>query len=312
MSNHDRPPQDELVKRIHDVLGELQSGLIGADRKDTMRLVLLAALAGEHLLLIGPPGTGKSLVAQRLHRAFDGDVAYFERLLTRFTVPEELFGPLSLKKLDQEDKYERKIEGYLPHASIAFLDEIFNANSAILNALLTILNERRFDNGSSRIDAKLVALIAASNTVPRGDELNALFDRFLLRVHVEPLSKQEDFKELVGRPSTEPVSPSPRITKEVLGEVKRRATEVTVPDSVLDLLCHLREWCYEVKQLPVSDRRWTKIVKLLKVSAVMRGAESVEPKDFHLLPLCIGSTPEVQEEVQKEISKTSHDEAYKS
>lgn len=304
MSNHDRPPQAELVASIDAVREELQSGLIGEDRKETMRLALLAALAGEHLLLIGPPGTGKSLVAQRLHRAFDGEVAYFERLLTRFTVPEELFGPLSLKKLDEEDKYERKIEGYLPHASIAFLDEIFNANSAILNALLTLLNERRFDNGSSRIEARLVALIAASNTVPRGDELNALFDRFLLRVHVQPLSKQEDFKELVGRPSTGPVSPSGRITNEVLGEVKRRAAGVEVPESVLDLLCHLREWCCGVKQLPVSDRRWTKIVKLLKVHAVTRGAECVDPKeDFRLLPLCIGSTPKAQKDVQEEVQR---------
>jgi MoxR-like ATPase len=134
------------------------------------------------VLLLGPPGTAKSELARRLHRAFD-DSPYFERLLTRFSTPEELFGPLSLKALE-DDRYERLTAGYLPTAGIAFLDEVFKANSAILNALLTLLNEREFDNGSSRRPVPLISVIGASNEVPGDEALLAFYDRFLVRVAV--------------------------------------------------------------------------------------------------------------------------------
>ncbi|MDP2019255.1 MAG: AAA family ATPase, partial [Hydrogenophaga sp.] len=165
------------------MLAELERGLL--QRDVAARALLLAALAGEHVLLLGPPGTAKSELARRLQRLLPG-AHYFERLLTRFTVPEELFGPLSLRALE-DDRYERLTEGYLPSAEVAFLDEVFKANSAILNTLLGLLHERQFDNGSQRLPVPLVCLVGASNEQPQDDSLLAFYDRFLLRVPVQPV-----------------------------------------------------------------------------------------------------------------------------
>ena len=173
-----------LQRRLKALLEVLEQGLV--ERGRVVRLALLGALAGEHTLLIGPPGTAKSELARRLHRAFAGG-QYFERLLTRFTVPEELFGPLSISALEA-DRYERHTAGYLPEATIAFIDEVFKANSAILNALLTLLNEREFDNGAVRLRCPLISVIGATNTVPDDEVGEAFFDRFLLRLQVEPVS----------------------------------------------------------------------------------------------------------------------------
>ena len=263
-----------------------------------MRLALLAALAGEHLLLVGPPGTAKSLVARRLHRAFM-DAVYFERLLTRFSVPEELFGPLSIKGLEQ-DRYERLTASYLPTASIAFLDEIFKANSAILNALLTLLNERKFDNGADRVSTPLVAVVGASNELPESGELDALFDRFLLRLHVGPVSREAFPSLLRLRNDVEPeIDKELQLTMDDIHEIRDIADKlVAVPDDVTNLLCDLREEC-QAKDITVSDRRWRKIVKLLKTSAWTNEREAVSIWDCWLLQHCLWSKAEDREEIHK-------------
>jgi MoxR-like ATPase len=266
------------------------------ERDVPVRLALLAALAGEHLLLLGPPGTAKSEIARRLRHAFV-DAAFFERLLTRFTVPEELFGPLSIKGLE-EDRYERLTRGYLPQTSVAFLDEIFKANSAILNSLLTLLNEREFDNGTVREKTPIVCVIGASNELPQEDGMDALYDRFLLRCHVGPVSPA-GFARLV-RLETRPceVPQNLKLSSADLARIREAAAHVTIPDDVLKLLEALRQTLIDEK-IEVSDRRWRKIVGLLKTAAFTDGRAEVSLWDCWLLPHCTWSKPEQRIIVEK-------------
>ncbi len=285
------PAPRDITKRLADVRDGLLANLI--ERDVPIRLALLAALAGEHLLLIGPPGTAKSDIAQRLRGAFK-DASYFERLLTRFTVPEELFGPMSIKALEA-DRYERQIQGYLPTASIAFLDEIFKANSAILNALLTLLNERAFDNGTQRLPTPLLCAIGASNELPQGSELEALYDRFLLRCHVGPVSDDGFLGLMALRGSGKPtLDPSLPLTTTDLALIRQESVKVDVPSDVQGMLAKLRQHL-QAQEIAVSDRRWRKIVSLLQVSAYTNGRDSVSVWDGWLLPYCTWNKPEQRE-----------------
>lgn len=283
--------EPQLHERLSALLTSLEAGLV--ERRRVLRLALLAALAGEHTLLIGPPGTAKSELARRLHLAFR-DASYFERLLTRFSVPEELFGPLSISALEQ-DRYERQTAGYLPQASIAFIDEVFKANSAILNALLTLLNERQFDNGAGRQACPLISVIAATNEVPEGEVGEAFFDRFLLRLPVAPVSDQ-GFAALMALPRRSEVPAHHALGPEQRASVTQAALTVALPADVLRLLGELRGWLVD-QALWVSDRRWVKIGWLLKVAAATEGRDSVRPWDLWLLPWCVASDESAQQRV---------------
>jgi MoxR-like ATPase len=277
-----------LISRLSQLVEHLAGGLL--ERGTQVRLALLAALAGEHLLLIGPPGTAKSDVARRLSGAFTG-ASYFERLLTRFSVPEELFGPLSLASLEQ-DRYERKIEGYLPTASFAFIDEIFKANSAILNALLTLLNEREYDYGAGRIKTPLISVIGASNEIPQEDFLAAFYDRFLLRCEVKPI-QDEVFPALLAIKNMRrrQIEPSLQITREEWTAWHNARDKVTLPLAIIELLTQLRAHLQQ-HDIHLSDRRWHRIVGLLKTSAFTNGRDAINLWDLWLTQFCAVDRPE--------------------
>ncbi len=274
--------------RLRRLLGCLEHSLI--ERGTAVRLALLTAVAGEHLLLIGSPGTAKSALARRLHLVFE-EGNYFERLLTKFSVPEELFGPLSIKALE-EDRYQRLTERYLPSATIAFIDEIFKANSAILNALLTLLNEREFDNGDRRVKVPLVSVIGASNELPEEEELKALYDRFLCRYQVHPVSERafEDLLQLKDTCSPEP-DVMDRLDRKTIETIQQQAQRLPLSKEVIELLTSIRKFLQE-NRLAVSDRRWRKVVKLLKVSAFTNEQEAVTVWDCWLLQHCLWDAPE--------------------
>jgi MoxR-like ATPase len=287
-SPHVPPPAKARLARLLDAL---EAGLV--ERRNVVRLAVLAALAHEHTLLIGPPGTAKSALAQRLHLAFR-DARYFERLLTRFTVPEELFGPLSIRALE-EDRYERLTEGFLPDASIAFVDEVFKANSAILNALLTLLNERLFDNGAGRQRCPLISLIGATNVVPEGEVAEAFFDRFLMRVPVTPVS-EGGFRTLLARDESACGATSDALDAAERAAIAAAAQALPLPPPVADVIAALRLFLAESGQY-VSDRRWVKIVHLLKTAAVTDGRDRVSLWDLALLPCCTAPDAESQARV---------------
>jgi MoxR-like ATPase len=278
----------------------LCEGVIERDR--VMRVALLGALAGENVLLLGPPGTAKSLVARRLAAAFEG-ARYFQYLLTRFTSPDELFGPVSLRQLKENDAFSRKTEGYLPSAEVAFIDEIFKASSAILNSLLTIINERLYFNGSQVVRAPLLVLIAASNEIPAEEELVALYDRFAVRLDVFPITDIENVLRMLRDP--EPtgdfrVPDALRLTVDDVHEVRRAANATTLSPAVERVLVRMKR---EIDDLAdgaadepwrfyVSDRRWRQALRLLRAGTHLSGRDVVHVVDCGLLRHCLWNRPE--------------------
>ena len=292
-----------LREKIEKNLEILNSGLVGKEK--VMKLGLLSILSGENMILVGPPGTAKSEISRRLREilADTDSETYFEYLFTKFTTPEEIFGPLSIKQL-QNDKFERNTEGYMPSSRIVFLDEIFKANSSILNTLLTILNERVFHNGLKREKTPLISLIGASNELPfENDELTALYDRFLIRAVVGYVSDDE-IEELLDIKETDMEIPAEiKFTESDLNEIKNESEKVRVTSGIKRTIMQIRQEYNKIfaedNHEIISDRKLVKMVKLLKVSAYLNGRDKVDFSDLMLLTNCLWNNPENIEKVTK-------------
>ena len=258
--------------------------------------MLCALVAGEHVLIVGPPGTAKSMLAEELCRRIEG-ASYFSWLLTKFTTPEEIFGPISLEGLEH-DEVRRVTAGKLPEAHVAFLDEVFKSSSAILNALLTILNERRFHDAGRARPVPLRTLVGATNEVPDDEELVALYDRFLVRFVVDYL--QEDFRFLKMLVLSEPASRT-TITSAELDALGAAAAGVLVPDALLHDLAALRR-DLSSRGVIASDRRYRASLKLLRAHALLHDRAEVGADDVAMLAHVLWTSPDEIPEVEAAIT----------
>lgn len=304
---------NELKPRIQCLLQQLNERVF--EKEHVVALSLLSAVAGESIFLLGPPGVAKSMVARRLKLAFR-DASAFEYLMSRFSTPDEIFGPVSISKLKDEDTYERIVDGYLPSATIAFLDEIWKAGPAIQNALLTIINEKIYRNGQFSIRVPLKGLIAASNELPaQGQGLEALWDRFLLRCLVTGIEDMGEFDRMIASTDeSEPtVNEALQITDEEYAQWEKEIAAVKIHYSIFEVIHTLKDKIeqYNLKlqneggvsaPLYVSDRRWKKMVKLLKASAFLNGSDAIRLSDCTLLSYCLWSEADHMEAAEEMVS----------
>lgn len=281
------------------VRAELKSLVV--ERDEAVDGLLVALLAREHVLLLGPPGTAKSMLARELVRRLEG-ARLFEWLLTKFSTPEELLGPPSLPALEA-GRYERVTEGKLPEAEVAFLDEIFKANSAILNALLSLLAERTFHQGARATQVPLETVVGASNELPDEEELAALYDRFLLRFTVGYVEQDQRFSTLLTAPPP-PEAPQARLTRADLEALRAQVARVVVPEGLVEDLVELRRSLVG-EGVIASDRRWRKSLGLLRASALLEGREEAGPADLAWLEHVLWTDPEEQPKVREAVAKVS-------
>lgn len=289
---------ENIQQRLKTLQEELQTGLVG--RTQAVKIALLALLAEENVLLVGPPGTAKSLLARKIAQSIQSSeekdtVPYFEYLLTKFSTPEEIFGPLSISEL-KKDCFKRNTLGYLPSAQVGFLDEIFKASSSILNSLLTIMNEKLYHNGTTVVPTPLRSLIAASNELPSGqEELEALYDRFLLRQYVGYVA-DNDISKLINVIASSQNSAVKPLSPYELAKIKELSAHVKLPEQIMQVLKEIwlkhRDAFKEDRRESLSDRRLVKVVNLLKVSAATNGRSDVDLSDVLLLIHCLWNHPD--------------------
>lgn len=291
---HPEPESALAIGRrlVDEILTPMKRTFVGKDEVIDLLGVCLAG--GENLFILGPPGTAKSAVVQELGRRLEGHT--FDYLLTRFTEPNELFGPFDIRRL-REGELVTNTDGMLPEASLIFLDELLNANSAILNSLLMVLNEKIFRRGKETIPLPVLMVVGASNRLPEDDALRALFDRFLMRVHCDnvPQDHLGDVLDAGWKIDGGFVERGTSLHMDDIRALQRRLHQVdmqAVQPPYLELLKRLRH-----AGIDISDRRAVKFQRLMAASALLCGRLSVAVSDLWILQY-IWDRQEQQEVIQ--------------
>jgi MoxR-like ATPase len=281
----------QLFKQVENELNQTYF-----ERREEIRGLLVALLSKQHVLLLGAPGTSKSAMTEDLCKRIGGK--YFKKLVARTTTPEELFGPVSLKALEN-DSYRRVTTGKLPEAEISFIDEIFKCNSAVLNGMLGIINEREFENDGQVTKCPLQSMVGASNELPEDrEELGALWDRFLLRYVVKYIRDPRNFEAMLQGGALSAT------TKIPAADLQQAQSEVQAVDvsKVVPQFTVIRQKMAE-KNIPVSDRRWKQTLSLIKANAWLEGRKQASDDDLEILAHALwqdpGQIPEVKAQIMQ-------------
>ncbi len=314
----------EIKQNIKALLDLLNNNIY--EKHEVIALSLLSAVAGESIFLLGAPGVAKSLIARQLKFAFeDGSKSggHFEYLMNRFSTPDEIFGPVSISQLKDNDKYERLVKKYLPGATVVFLDEIWKAGPSIQNALLTVLNEKVYRNGEEEILVPMKALISASNELPMKDEgLEALWDRFLIRYVVEGIVDVGNFNEMISKSPkifADPVDAKYKISNSEYESWSTEINSILIPESIFNVIHVIRSYIQKYNEkveqpqskIYISDRRWKKIVRLLRTSAFLNDRKTVDLMDCFLIGHCIWNQPEQYSSVMQFVKDAVEKHGYK-
>ncbi|RLI80446.1 MoxR family ATPase [Archaeoglobales archaeon] len=277
-------------------LQDIYNTILLPGREEEAKVLMLALVSKQHAVMIGPPGTGKSLLIKRLARNFQ--VPYFEYLLTKFTLPEELFGVPNVKMLREQGEYQLITRNKLPEARLAFIDEIFKGSSAILNSLLGILNEREFFNGQKIVKCPLWTCMTASNEIPEEPELQALWDRLSFRIWAKNLQKDlwDDYLTAywtMHQPQYQKIA-GQNFDFKVIEDAHSALWQVdvfTVKAKYLEILAKLED----DHNIIVSDRRKGRGLIALASNAILNQRQTVIPEDLLTLKYIL---PEKEEEVR--------------
>mgnify|MGYP003598814501 CR=1 FL=1 len=285
----------ETLTKFYALETALQEEVFERDRE--IHCALLAILARKHFFMVGVPGTAKSYLIRRLVARIDGlgDDGLFQWLLTRYTTPEEIFGPPDLSKL-REGEYVRRTDRKLPKAKFGFLDEAFKASSSILNSLLTIINERLFFNGNDAEETDLCSIFAASNELPQDEGLAALWDRLHFRFEVHPLREGGSFIKMLTLNVDE--DPEKLIHWNDIVEAQAEVKAVVIPDMVYEHIKELRDKLAAESQLP-SERRFAESIDILRAEAWINGRTEVKVSDMRVLRHVLWSELDNQRTVER-------------
>ena len=284
-----------LIQKYNNAIGHAQRVLVGRDEE--VRMSFISVLANENVFLIGEPGTGKSALVTNIGRCFS-DQRVFTRLLGKFILPEEIFGPLDVQRM-KAGYYNRKVTGYMPAATLSFLDEGLKANPSLLNGLLTLLNEREFDLGEAppgepggRLQTELGSTFIASNEIPESSEMDAFWDRGMVRLWVSSLSENDDYaQEMLDRAVEYPIrtvdrrkassvvqmQPSDLLTLDELDQLQQAAQALPVTAAAKRAAMAFRAGIHTAFPKLLTDRTWMRLWGLPRAVALLEGATEVRP-----------------------------------